>query len=45
VLRTEQPAERIQGGGDMNVELRIDTTSHTTRSFYDGHGHPFSLWC
>ena len=28
----------------MNVEVGIDTTGHTTRSFYDGHGHPFSLF-
>ena len=27
----------------MDVEVGVDTTSHTTRSFYDGHGHPFSL--
>jgi hypothetical protein len=25
----------------MDVEVRIDTSGHTTRSFYDGHGHPF----
>ena len=22
--------------------MRVDATSHPTRSFYDGHGHPFS---
>ena len=27
----------------MDVEMRVDTTGHTTRSFYDGHGHPFCL--
>src|ERR1700677_580194 len=27
----------------MDVEVRVNATSHTTRSFYDGHGHPFSL--
>ena len=42
-LRAEQPAERIEGGGHMDVEVRVDTTSHATRSFYDGHGHPSLL--
>ena len=27
----------------MDVEVGVDATCHTTRSFYDGHGHPFSL--
>ena len=27
------------------TSVSIDATSHTTRSFYDGHGHRFSLWC
>jgi hypothetical protein len=27
----------------MDVEVGIDTTGHTTCSFYDGHGHPFLL--
>ena len=44
-LGAEQSAERIEGGRHMDVEMRVDATSHTTRSFYDGHGHPFSLWC
>ena len=39
----QQPAERVERGGHMDVEVRIDTTGHPTRSFYDGHGHPFSL--
>ena len=42
-LRAEQAAERVEGGSHMDVEVRVDATSHTTRSFYDGHGHPFSL--
>ena len=25
----------------MDVEVGIDTTGDTPRSFYDGHGHPF----
>ena len=28
----------------MDVEAGVDATSHTTRSLYDGHGHPFSLF-
>ena len=36
-LRAEQPAERVEGGSHVDVEVRIDTTSHPTRSFYDGH--------
>jgi hypothetical protein len=39
-LCSEQPAERIEGGGNMD-EVSVDATSHPTRSFYDGHGHPF----
>ncbi len=42
-LRAEQPAERVEGGSDMDVEVSVDATSHTTRSFYDGHGHPSCL--
>ena len=40
-LGAEQPAQRVQGRSHMNVEVRVDTTGHTTPSFYDGHGHPF----
>jgi hypothetical protein len=29
----------------MDVEMGVDTTGHTPRSFYDGHGHPFSKRC
>ena len=39
-LRAEQPPERVEGGSHMDVEVGVDTTGHTTRSFYDGHGHP-----
>ena len=38
----EQPAERVEGRSDMDIEMGVDATGHTTRSFYDGHGHPFS---
>jgi hypothetical protein len=40
-LGAEQPAKRVQRCGNMNVAMRIDTTGDPTRSFYDGHGHPF----
>ena len=40
-LGSEQPAERVQCGCDMHVSMRVDTTGDPTRSFYDGHGHPF----
>ena len=40
-LRAEQPAERVERCSHVDVEMRIDATGHTTRSFYDGHGHPF----
>ena len=43
-LRAEQTSEWIESRCHMNVEVRVDATSHTTRSFYDGHGHPFSLF-
>ena len=42
-LGAEQPTKRVQCGCDVDVAVRIDTTSNSTRSFYDGHGHPFSL--
>ena len=41
-LRAEQSTERIEGCGYMDVAVRVDTTGDPTRSFYDGHGHPFS---
>src|SRR5208283_468178 len=34
-LRAEQCSERVEGGGDMDVEVGVDTTGHTPRSFYD----------
>ncbi len=40
-LRSKQCAEWVEGGGDMDVEVGVDTTGHGPRSFYDGHGHPF----
>ena len=36
-LRAEQPAERVQGGSHMDVEVGVDATGDPTRSFYDGH--------
>ena len=40
-LRAEQPTQRIERGGHMDVTMGIDTTGNPARSFYDGHGHPF----
>ena len=40
-LGAEQPTKRVQCGCDVDVAVRIDTTGNSTRSFYDGHGHPF----
>jgi hypothetical protein len=40
-LCAEQPTERVERGGYVDVTVSVDTTGHTTRSFYDGHGHPF----
>ena len=44
-LRAEQSTERVECRRNVDVEMSVDTTGHTTRSFYDGHGHPFSLRC
>ena len=44
-LRAEQRSERVEGGSHMDVKVGVDATSHTRRSFYDGHGHPFSKRC
>ena len=40
-LGAEQSAERIEGCGNMDVAVGVDTTGDPARSFYDGHGHPF----
>ncbi len=39
-LRAEQRSERVESGGNVDVEVSVDATGHTKRSFYDGHGHP-----
>ncbi len=41
-LCAEQSTQRIERCGHMDVAMGIDTTGDPTRSFYDGHGHPFS---
>jgi hypothetical protein len=40
-LCAEQPTQRVQRCSDMDVTMRVDTTGDPSRSFYDGHGHPF----
>ena len=37
----EQATDSVQGGSHVDVEVRIDSTGHRPRSFYDGHDHPF----
>jgi hypothetical protein len=37
-LGAEQPTNGIDRGGDVHVEVGIDITGDTRRSFYDGHG-------
>jgi hypothetical protein len=39
-LGAKQAAQWIERSGHMDITVGIDTTGHTTRSFYDGHGHP-----
>jgi len=41
-LDTQQPADVIQRGSDVDVEMRVDAARDRTRAFYDGHRHPFS---
>ena len=38
-----QSAVRVERGGDMIVEVGIDSTRDRARRIYDGHCHPFSL--
>jgi hypothetical protein len=42
-LDTEQSAVRVERGGDMIVEVGVDSTRDRARRIYDGHCHPFSL--
>ena len=45
-LGAEECSKGVEGGSYMDVEVGVDATGHSTRSFYDGHGHPFlSQWC
>jgi hypothetical protein len=41
-LDPEQRAFLVEGGGHVDVEMRIDAAGH--RSGQSGHGHPFSWW-
>ena len=40
-LGAEQSTQRVEGRSNMDVAMGVDTTGDPTRSFYDGHGHPF----
>ena len=40
-LGADEPAERVEGSGDVDVEVRVDAPGDAWRCFYDGHGHPF----
>src|ERR687897_201580 len=42
-LDRQHTAVDIHHGGDMSIQVGVDTTGDRTRRFYDGHGHPFSL--
>ena len=42
-LDTEHTAVRVERGGDMVVEVGVDSTRDRARRIYDGHCHPFSL--
>jgi hypothetical protein len=42
-LHTEHSADRVQGGGHVDVQVGVDSTNDSAASFYNGHGHPFSL--
>jgi len=37
----EHPAVGVECGGDVNVEVRVDSARDRARRLYDGHGHPF----
>ena len=43
VLDGEQPADVIEGGGDVDIQVGIDAARDRARAFYDGHRHPFLL--
>jgi hypothetical protein len=40
-LRTEQCSNGVESSGNVDIEVGIDSTRHGSRSFYDGHSHPF----
>jgi len=41
-LHAEHAADGVQGGGDVDVEVRVDSTDDGAASFYDGQCHPCS---
>jgi hypothetical protein len=41
-LDAQQPADVVERGGDVHVEVGVDAARHRARPFYDGHRHPFS---
>jgi hypothetical protein len=42
-LHAQQPADVIDRGGHVDIEVGVDSARDRTRAFYDGHRHPFSL--
>ena len=42
-LRTEQTSERVECGGNVDVQVSVDATGHGAPSFYDGHAIPSFL--
>ena len=41
-LDTQDAAVVVQRGGDVHIEVGVDSTGDRTRALYDGHCHPFS---
>jgi hypothetical protein len=39
-LNPQQPADAIQRGGHMHIQMGVHTAGHGAR-LYDGHCHPF----
>jgi hypothetical protein len=42
-LDAQQAADIVQGRGDMDVQVGVDSARDGAAGFYDGHRHPFSL--
>ena len=41
-LGADEPTQRIESCSNVVVEMGVDTTGDAQRSFYDGHGRPYS---